>query len=771
MATPLSDTDAKLSKKARDILLKARASWLKNTEVLELLNNYRGYDLPVSHEPPSKPDGGTLYLFNRKVCRFFRKDGHDWRKKSDGKTVRETHEKLKVGNRDKLNCYYAHAQKAGTLQRRCYWLLEGEDHIVLVHYLNAMAAGNRARQGSAGRYDSMARAGSMPDSFGSMEPASWSITSAEGVALKRSLRSPKRSRDGYEGQSISDPQHVKLELPVELEASDLAVRAQQSSADNQISADSVPESSRDGCSTQTQRESEPYTGDTYPGFAEIDVESGLNAAPGFPNHGPTLSHASPFASAQTNILLGDLPSQQRTIPATAPVSISPFANTEPFGSNMSSPVESPSPSGALQMLHTDLDLLPHRSPLLSFARAASDGASLLHSHALQTPASPSSHTYAPIRRSSTARPPMPARQHAVDLPFSHPPSLSGLPMAEPLEDLNPEGMHSVFAPHSQPWSATADAPEFGDTFDELLQQCSDEPTLFSSGSLLGTSRMPDMGRAASVPGPLTGIDRTDMLDEAFSFGPYQPAPVSEYNAGAPQRTAAMLRQCSDSLALGGPICTSRPAAPATMLPSRSSVTGRGGHDSSFGEGSARGDTRRVSFSTVKQENEPDFRQMLTRASSFDGRQAKRVAIDVLQPNVKGRPVARNITVTFSQAPEASLAAFREAVPSHTGSSHHLQPGMMPASGDLMSDDVFDGAVFDLLSEAQANAGMMHAQQAHGADRWPGFNPILSDPHIKQDEAMDIADAPALGLSLGSLSTWLGPGASNGDAQFRRPFHQ
>lgn len=28
--------------------------------------------------------------------RFFRKDGHSWRKKSDGKTVRETHEKLKA---------------------------------------------------------------------------------------------------------------------------------------------------------------------------------------------------------------------------------------------------------------------------------------------------------------------------------------------------------------------------------------------------------------------------------------------------------------------------------------------------------------------------------------------------------------------------------------------------------------------------------------------------------------------------------------------------
>ena len=41
--------------------------------------------------------GGSLFLFNRKSVRFFRKDGHDWRKKADGKTVRETHEKLKVG--------------------------------------------------------------------------------------------------------------------------------------------------------------------------------------------------------------------------------------------------------------------------------------------------------------------------------------------------------------------------------------------------------------------------------------------------------------------------------------------------------------------------------------------------------------------------------------------------------------------------------------------------------------------------------------------------
>lgn len=40
--------------------------------------------------------GGHLYLFDRRSVRFFRKDGHNWRKKADGKTVRETHEKLKV---------------------------------------------------------------------------------------------------------------------------------------------------------------------------------------------------------------------------------------------------------------------------------------------------------------------------------------------------------------------------------------------------------------------------------------------------------------------------------------------------------------------------------------------------------------------------------------------------------------------------------------------------------------------------------------------------
>ncbi|XP_022726509.1 calmodulin-binding transcription activator 2-like isoform X2 [Durio zibethinus] len=80
--------------------------------------------------------GGSLFLFDRKVLRYFRKDGHNWRKKKDGKTVKEAHEKLKVGSVDMLHCYYAHGEENENFQRRSYWMLEQDlMHIVFVHYL------------------------------------------------------------------------------------------------------------------------------------------------------------------------------------------------------------------------------------------------------------------------------------------------------------------------------------------------------------------------------------------------------------------------------------------------------------------------------------------------------------------------------------------------------------------------------------------------------------------------------------------------------------
>ncbi|KAL6767704.1 hypothetical protein ACKKBF_B36315 [Auxenochlorella protothecoides x Auxenochlorella symbiontica] len=137
-AQPLPVDDAGLPEEVREIVAKARSSWLKNSEVFQILQHATSGLLPLSTSPPELPPGGTLFLIDRSSCRTFRKDQHQWRKKPDNKTVRETHEKLKVGTTERLNCYYAHADQQDQLQRRCYWLLEQQyEYAVLVHYLNA----------------------------------------------------------------------------------------------------------------------------------------------------------------------------------------------------------------------------------------------------------------------------------------------------------------------------------------------------------------------------------------------------------------------------------------------------------------------------------------------------------------------------------------------------------------------------------------------------------------------------------------------------------
>lgn len=37
-----------------------------------------------------------MYLFNKRVLKFFRKDGHSWRRRRDQRTIAEAHERLKV---------------------------------------------------------------------------------------------------------------------------------------------------------------------------------------------------------------------------------------------------------------------------------------------------------------------------------------------------------------------------------------------------------------------------------------------------------------------------------------------------------------------------------------------------------------------------------------------------------------------------------------------------------------------------------------------------
>ncbi|KAL5760214.1 hypothetical protein ACOSP7_018715 [Xanthoceras sorbifolium] len=116
-----------------NLFKEAQSRWLKPAEVLFILQNHEKYQ--ITQEAPQKPTGGSVFLFNKRVLRFFRKDGHNWRKKKDGRAVGEAHERLKVGNVEALNCYYAHGEQNPNFQRRSYWMLDpAYEHIVLVHY-------------------------------------------------------------------------------------------------------------------------------------------------------------------------------------------------------------------------------------------------------------------------------------------------------------------------------------------------------------------------------------------------------------------------------------------------------------------------------------------------------------------------------------------------------------------------------------------------------------------------------------------------------------
>ncbi|KAH6769613.1 calmodulin-binding transcription activator [Perilla frutescens var. hirtella] len=115
------------------ILEEATGRWLRPNEIHAILSNHKYFTVHV--KPMNLPKSGTIVLFDRKMLRNFRKDGHNWKKKKDGKTVKEAHEHLKVGNEERIHVYYAHGEDNTTFVRRCYWLLDKSlEHIVLVHY-------------------------------------------------------------------------------------------------------------------------------------------------------------------------------------------------------------------------------------------------------------------------------------------------------------------------------------------------------------------------------------------------------------------------------------------------------------------------------------------------------------------------------------------------------------------------------------------------------------------------------------------------------------
>ena len=109
-----------------------------------------------------------------------------WRKKNDNKTIKETHEKLKVADMETLNCYYAHAESGDGLQRRCYWILDKQyDDVVMVHYLCAKTS--RVVAGSRGPVAPpvKAKARNVPQRAASLKASFSNLYSSDSEELDR----------------------------------------------------------------------------------------------------------------------------------------------------------------------------------------------------------------------------------------------------------------------------------------------------------------------------------------------------------------------------------------------------------------------------------------------------------------------------------------------------------------------------------------------------------------------------------------------------------
>ncbi|CAD1477063.1 unnamed protein product, partial [Heterotrigona itama] len=103
-------------------------------EIAAILISFQRHAEWQSREVKVRPRSGSMLLYSRKKVRY-RRDGYCWKKRKDGKTTREDHMKLKVQGVECIYGCYVHSAILPTFHRRCYWLLQNPD-VVLVHYLN-----------------------------------------------------------------------------------------------------------------------------------------------------------------------------------------------------------------------------------------------------------------------------------------------------------------------------------------------------------------------------------------------------------------------------------------------------------------------------------------------------------------------------------------------------------------------------------------------------------------------------------------------------------
>jgi len=119
--------------------------WYTNDEIFKILTHCtcllssitnNGIYTWLSNEVVQHPLNGSVFLFDRRRVKNFKKDAFIWKRRKTGgaNSIREDRMSLKANGSDCIYACYTHSALMSTFHRRCYWLRDNPD-IVLVHYL------------------------------------------------------------------------------------------------------------------------------------------------------------------------------------------------------------------------------------------------------------------------------------------------------------------------------------------------------------------------------------------------------------------------------------------------------------------------------------------------------------------------------------------------------------------------------------------------------------------------------------------------------------
>lgn len=121
------------------------AKWNSNEEVARILYSAQSHPEWLSSEVQAFPPSTSQWLFKRLDGIHFKQDGYEWKRRKEGKLIREDHVKLKVQKCETIAGSYVHSAVVPSFHRRIYWLFD-QPQTVLVHYMNVPSEETRHGQ-------------------------------------------------------------------------------------------------------------------------------------------------------------------------------------------------------------------------------------------------------------------------------------------------------------------------------------------------------------------------------------------------------------------------------------------------------------------------------------------------------------------------------------------------------------------------------------------------------------------------------------------------